>query len=154
MSSSPESPPKNLLIDVRTPTEFATGALISDIAPTINIEYTLIHQLAEIYAAQGIHVSKDDNITLYCRSGRRSAIAKGVLEEEGWRNVRDIGGLEDARRVLDREMVGRQLERQVGEVGEVEGKEDGGCEGKGKEGEEERQKSFGELLAGLRDCEE
>jgi rhodanese-related sulfurtransferase len=140
--------PQDLLIDVRSPGEFATGPLTSDIAPTINIEYTLIDQLPSIYAQQGITVAKNDNITLYCRSGRRSDIAMRRLRELGYSGVRDIGGLEEARRVLDREMVGRQLEGMVGEddkVGEVE-------RGDEKRGEG-RERDFGALLAGLRECE-
>ena len=113
--------PQHYLIDVRSPLEFSTGPLVSDIAPTVNIEYTSIDALADIYAQQQVSVSKDDHITLYCRSGRRSGIAKRRLEELGYTSVRDIGGLEEARRVLDRETVGRQL----GLEGEGEGEGNG-----------------------------
>ncbi|KAF1940818.1 hypothetical protein EJ02DRAFT_423663 [Clathrospora elynae] len=109
-------PAQSLLIDVRSPSEFTTGALTTDIAQTVNIEYTSIDQLLAIYAARGITVSKSDNITLYCRSGRRSDIARKTLRGMGFANVRDIGGLEDARKVLDREEVGRQLEGGMGAV--------------------------------------
>lgn len=141
--------PQELLIDVRSPLEFSTGPLVSDIAPTVNIEYTSIDSLPEIYALQNITVSKDDHITLYCRSGRRSDIAKRRLEQLGYANVRDIGGFEDARRTLDRETVGRQLDGMAGEetqpvedVKKSDGKEDG------------RQKSLDALLAGLKECDE
>ena len=114
-------PPNHLLIDVRTPSEFATGHLTSDIAtPTVNIEYQSIGQLSSIYAARGLVVGKSDHVTLYCRSGRRSDIAMRELRLLGWENVRDIGGFEDARRVLDRETVERQVD---GAVGAVEGGE-------------------------------
>ena len=140
--------PQELLIDVRSPLEFSTGPLVSDIAPTVNIEYTLIDQLAEIYAQQGIAVSRDDSITLYCRSGRRSDIAMRRLRELGYTNVRDIGGFEDAKRLLDRETVARQLDQLVGSEEEImdEKKHDG------KEGA--RQKSLDKLLAGLKECDE
>ncbi|KAJ4347566.1 hypothetical protein N0V95_005303 [Ascochyta clinopodiicola] len=142
--------PQELLIDVRSPLEFSTGPLISDLAPTVNIEYTSIERLAEIYSAQGIEVDKNASITLYCRSGRRSDIAMRRLRELGYANVRDIGGFEDAKRVLDRETVARQLEGLVGgdEQDVVAGKkeEDGGkAEG--------RAKGFGALVAGLRECD-
>jgi rhodanese-related sulfurtransferase len=146
--------PQHLLIDVRTPSEFATGFLTSDLAtPTVNIEYQSIGQLASIYAAQGIVVGKSDHVTLYCRSGRRSDIAMRELRLLGWENVRDIGGFEEARRTLDRETVARQLD------GGVEGENDRGAEGEeikeggeeeGEEKGEKRQQSFGALLDGLK----
>jgi rhodanese-related sulfurtransferase len=49
---------QELLVDVRSPSEFALGHLASDIAPTINIEYQSIDQLPSIYAAKGINVDK------------------------------------------------------------------------------------------------
>lgn len=140
--------PQELLIDVRSPLEFSTGPLVSDIAPTVNIEYTAIDSLAEIYALQNVAVTKDDHITLYCRSGRRSDIAKRRLEQLGYRHVRDIGGFEDARRVLDRETVARQLEGMAGEEKPLD-------EGRKSDGKEEvRQKSLNALLAGLKECDE
>ncbi|KAF2625352.1 hypothetical protein BU25DRAFT_372442 [Macroventuria anomochaeta] len=146
--------PQELLIDVRSPLEFSTGPLVSDIAPTVNIEYTQIDLLAEIYAQQNITVAKDDHITLYCRSGRRSDIAKRSLEELGYGNVRDIGGFEEARRVLDKETVARQLDSIAGEDSDVVKKGAGETEAKsdGKEGA--RQKSLDKLLAGLKECDE
>lgn len=138
--------PTHHLIDVRSPSEFSTGHLTSDLAPTINIEYQQISSLPSVYASRGITVAKDDHITLYCRSGRRSNIALQTLKELGYENVRDIGGYDDARKVLDREMVERQLEEGWRE--EVGGNV---SEGKGKG--EERVKSFGALVEGLRALE-
>lgn len=136
---------QNLLIDVRSPSEFSIGYLKSDIAPTINIEYQLISTLPAVYSEQGIHVSKDDHITLYCRSGRRSNLALHTLRDLGYTNVRDIGGFEDARRVLDREQVERQLEEGLREesVGEEKSEEKGHA----------RVKSFGALVEGLKALE-
>ncbi|EMD60159.1 hypothetical protein COCSADRAFT_126493 [Bipolaris sorokiniana ND90Pr] len=139
--------PQNLLIDVRTPSEFSTGYLTSDMAPTVNIEYQLISTLPAVYAEKGIQVTKDDRITLYCRSGRRSNLALQTLREMGFTNARDIGGLDEARRVLDREQVERQLEEGFGEEGS--GEVGGEGEGKGHE----RVKSFGVLVEGLKALE-
>lgn len=86
--------PASLLVDVRTPAEFATGFLDD----AINIEYQDIDQLAHRPG-----VSKQDDITLYCRSGRRSAIALDTLKSLGFENVRDIGSFESAQETLRRE---------------------------------------------------
>lgn len=144
------------LIDVRSPVEFATGPLISDIAPTINIEYQSISELPSIYAARGIDVHKDDNITLYCRSGRRSNIALQTLKDTGYMNVRDIGGFEDARRVLDKEQVQRQLDREIELMPGFKGEEPVAGKEEGKEDSKKhvRVKSFGALMDGLKALEE
>jgi rhodanese-related sulfurtransferase len=142
---------QELLVDVRSPSEFATGSLASDIAPTVNIEYQTIDQLPEIYATRGINVHKDDRITLYCRSGRRSNIALHTLKNMGYQHVRDIGGFEEARKVLDREQVQRQLDAELE-------KEMGGGAGEGEVKEDPKRhtrvKSFGALLDGLKALEE
>jgi rhodanese-related sulfurtransferase len=139
------------LVDVRAPAEFATGPLTSDIAPTINIEYTTIASLPSIYEARGIDVHKDDDITLYCRSGRRSNIALQTLRDMGYSNVRDIGGFEEARRVLDREQVGRQLDREM----ELAGLRNEGTKANEEEVKDDSKKhvrveSFNALLEGLK----
>ncbi|GME36416.1 Protein phosphatase fmp31 [Neofusicoccum parvum] len=86
--------PNSLLVDVRTPAEFESGFLDG----AINIEYQNIEQLA---SRPG--VSKSDDITLYCRSGRRSAIALDTLKSMGFETVRDIGSFEAAQETLRRE---------------------------------------------------
>lgn len=76
-------------IDVRSPEEFSSN----HVSVAVNIPYTEIdRRIAEVTR------KKDDLIYLYCRSGRRSAIAKAMLEDIGYRNVVDLGGFEDARR--------------------------------------------------------
>jgi phage shock protein E len=57
--------------------------------------------------AQNIHSlveDKDQRIYLYCRSGNRSGQAKAILQELGYTNVVNAGGLEDASRTLEREI--------------------------------------------------
>ncbi|KAF2018156.1 hypothetical protein BU24DRAFT_166029 [Aaosphaeria arxii CBS 175.79] len=139
--------PNTVLIDVRTPAEFSTGALSNISSEAINIEYQLIDTLPEVLAQRGIDIQKSDDITLYCRSGRRSNIALQVLKELGYQNVRDIGGLEEARAVLKREEALRGLDK--GDVVGVEvalrPKDDGK--------KDSREKSFGALLAGLKDLD-
>jgi rhodanese-related sulfurtransferase len=100
MSSS-----KSYLLDVRSPSEFQSGALPG----AQNIEY----QSVPLFIIDQENAPKDSPITLYCRSGRRSAIAKNALNELGYVNVRDLGDLESAREVLSRE--GGQGKDEVGE---------------------------------------
>jgi rhodanese-related sulfurtransferase len=135
---------KQLLIDVRSPAEFITGALASDLFSAVNIEYQKIAQLPEIYRELGVGVNKDDDITLYCRSGRRSNIALQTLRGLGYTNVRDIGGFEEARAVLKREEMTRAIGAET-KTARLQEK---------SEGEKEaRVKSFGTLLDGLKGLE-
>lgn len=91
-----QTPSTRLILDVRTPAEVAS----TGVAPGAqNIEYQNVSQ----FILQQHNLSKDNKITLYCRSGRRSAIAKDELENLGFTKVRDLGTLENARSVLARE---------------------------------------------------
>ncbi|KAF2690806.1 hypothetical protein K458DRAFT_355076 [Lentithecium fluviatile CBS 122367] len=141
MSKLP-SQPQTLLVDVRTPAEFATGALSNDLYFAVNIEYESIDQLPEVYSGLGIGIGKDDDITLYCRSGRRSNIALQTLRGLGYTKVRDIGGLEEARAVLKKEEIGRI----IGAEEKVKETRESRSEGK----KEALVKSFGDLLDGLK----
>ncbi len=76
----------NVIIDVRTPEEFASGHLDG----AINIPYDQI----EAKRAALDKVKKDENILVYCRSGRRSEIAKQSLNKLGFKNVQNGGGFD------------------------------------------------------------
>jgi phage shock protein E len=74
-------------IDVRTADEYASG----HVGEAVHIPYEEI----------GVRISevttdKDAEIYVYCRSGRRSGIAKAALDEAGFTRVVNAGGLEDA----------------------------------------------------------
>lgn len=75
--------PGTVLIDVRSAEEFAAGALPG----ASRIDHEQI-------AAQIASVAPDKNtpIVLYCRSGRRSAIAQASLAQLGYRNLINAGG--------------------------------------------------------------
>jgi len=76
-------------IDVRTAGEYADG----HVSQAVNIPYEEITQrIGEVTT------DRDALIYVYCRSGRRSGIAKGALEQAGFTNVVNLGGLDDARR--------------------------------------------------------
>ncbi|MEK8082579.1 rhodanese-like domain-containing protein [Pseudomonas sp. XK-1] len=81
--------PDGLLIDVRTAEEFAAGAL------------RIGH---EEIAAQITSLAPDLNtpIVLYCRSGRRSALAEASLRELGYRNLINAGGYSELKLALEK----------------------------------------------------
>ncbi|PSW15161.1 rhodanese-like domain-containing protein [Photobacterium sanctipauli] len=68
---------KPLIIDVRTNDEFLAGHLPN----AINIPYDQIERLTNIAE------DKSQAIFLYCRSGRRSAIAEQAVLKQGYSNV-------------------------------------------------------------------
>ena len=73
-------------IDVRTAEEYAAG----HVSEAVNIPYEEItRRIGEVTT------NKDALIYVYCRSGRRSGIAREALEA-GFSNVVNVGGLEDA----------------------------------------------------------
>ncbi|MEN3111316.1 rhodanese-like domain-containing protein [Uliginosibacterium paludis] len=77
-----------VLIDVRTPAEYSEGHLEG----ALNIPYDEIDKrIAE--AAR-----RDDEVIVYCRSGRRSHEAGQTLIRLGYRNVLDYGAMDDARK--------------------------------------------------------
>lgn len=80
-------------IDVRSAEEFAA----EHVSPAVNIPHTEIAaRIAEVTT------DKDALIYLYCRSGRRSGLAKDALEQAGYTNVVNLGGLQDAQRAAAR----------------------------------------------------
>ena len=81
-------------IDVRTMDEYNGG----HVSEAVNIPYTEI--------AEGISALTGDkgaSIYVYCRSGRRSGIAKETLEGLGYTQVVKVGGINDAMKQSERE---------------------------------------------------
>ncbi len=74
-----------LVIDVRTPGEFRSG----HIPGAINIPYDQIARGIAEFAKD-----KSRRIVVYCRSGRRSGIARKTLLEMGYTDVTNAGGYE------------------------------------------------------------
>lgn len=79
------------LVDVRTPEEYAQG----------HAKGAELISLDEIEAKVQERFKKDDIISLYCRSGNRSATAQAVLEDKGY-FVLDIGGIGDYKGDIER----------------------------------------------------
>jgi phage shock protein E len=73
-------------IDVRTAEEYQSG----HIAGSLNIPYDEIAD--RIFE---VTIDQDADIRVYCRSGRRSGIAKDVLESMGFTAVKNEGGFEE-----------------------------------------------------------
>ena len=83
--------PAAMVIDVRTAEEFASGHVSG--ATNINFESdTFLNDLAGF--------DKEAAYSVYCRSGRRSALAKKAMQDAGFMNVTDLGGIETAAKAL------------------------------------------------------
>lgn len=74
-----------IIIDVRSPQEYATG----HVKGAINIPYELIAQ--QIGTLSG--VEKSTPLLLYCLSGARSAVACAILAQLGFSNAVNGGAL-------------------------------------------------------------
>lgn len=79
------------LIDVRTPDEFA-----AEHAPgALNIEHQEI-----VAGARAKNIDTQDQVVLYCRSGRRAEMAKEALLKAGYVNVKNLGSVAQAKEWL------------------------------------------------------
>ncbi len=77
------------LVDVRTPSEFASGS----VKGAVNIPLDAV--------MQNLARFKDKkNIVVFCRSGNRSGQAKSILEQNGFKNVFNGGTWEDVARLV------------------------------------------------------
>jgi len=76
--------PNAILLDVRTPQEHSEG----HIPLSMNIPAYELHRMEE-----GI-TDKEVPVFVYCQSGTRSRVAAQVLRSMGYRNARNIGGIE------------------------------------------------------------
>lgn len=75
-----------ILVDVRSPEEYAEGHVEG--AKNIPID-SLPGSLSKFGE------NKDQEIVLYCRSGRRSGMVEKILEKNGYKFVYNSGGLAD-----------------------------------------------------------
>lgn len=72
-----------LVVDVRTPEEFYSGAF----PKAVNIPLDELHNRVDELG------NKSRDITLYCASGARSAYGQRVLQQMGFTNVKNGGGI-------------------------------------------------------------
>jgi phage shock protein E len=85
-----------LLVDVRTDGEWDAGHLQS--ATHIPMQ-NLLDGIASTAT------NKEQEIYLYCGTGKRAGKAKSMLENLGYTNVQNIGGLNDASAQLKRAII-------------------------------------------------
>lgn len=81
-----EANPEFVIVDVRTPDEFADGHLEN----AINIDFK-----ADSFRANLSQLDKSNTYLIYCRSGNRSAQALATMDELRFSDVYDMGGIRD-----------------------------------------------------------
>jgi phage shock protein E len=87
---------KPLVIDVRTAREWNNG----------HLEGAVLISFDQISEKIG-NVTKDKSqkIYVYCRTGHRARIAKEALEKLGYKDIVNLGSLEDAAKTLNQKIV-------------------------------------------------
>ncbi|MFC1987165.1 rhodanese-like domain-containing protein [Chloroflexota bacterium] len=75
-----------VIIDVRTPEEFADGHLEN----ALNINFN-----SGTFSDDINKLDKDKTYLVYCRTGNRSAQAAAVMADLGFREIYDMGGIID-----------------------------------------------------------
>lgn len=76
-----------VVLDVRTPEEFAAGHLEG----AVNLDITAADAAAQVAA-----LDPDASYIVYCRSGNRSASAAAMMKDAGIADVTDAGGMDAA----------------------------------------------------------
>ena len=73
-----------VLVDVRTPAEFHAG----HIAGALNVAHDAIDENWR----KTVRADPDDDVILYCGTGRRAGMAQQTLESMGWYHTRVLSG--------------------------------------------------------------
>jgi rhodanese-related sulfurtransferase len=76
---------KAVLLDVRRDDEWAAG----------HAKGAVHFELAKLEAGELPDIPKDAVVYVHCAAGARAQKAKEILEQNGWTNVTNIGGLKD-----------------------------------------------------------
>ncbi|MGE5086410.1 MAG: rhodanese-like domain-containing protein [Bacillota bacterium] len=82
---------KDVLLDVRTPEEYSQ----EHVPQALNVDVKNSNFKQEIGK-----LSREDHYRIYCRTGKRSAQAISIMKEMGFKQMENLGGLEDAKKVL------------------------------------------------------
>ena len=83
-SAQTEIPENAVLVDVRSPSEYANGH-------ARGAENWPLDQLSSIVASKS--AIKDQDLVVYCASGARSGVAHSLLSRAGFTKVTNAGGL-------------------------------------------------------------
>lgn len=75
-----------MILDVRTPEEWHEG----------HIAQAILLPVQDIMNGLLPDAKKNEEILIYCRSGARAGMAADLLQKQGYTNVQNIGGLNDA----------------------------------------------------------
>jgi len=85
-----------IVIDVRTVQEWSNG----------HLEGAVLIPYDQIGEKIGVVVKdKSQKIYLYCRTGHRTTIAQKALEKLGYKDIINLGSVEDAAKILKRKIV-------------------------------------------------
>jgi len=77
---------KNIIVDVRTPSEYLYGHL----SKAVNIPFDKIEGEIKYFAPD-----KEQTIVVYCESGSRARMAEKILKNMGYKNVINAGKYKD-----------------------------------------------------------
>ena len=91
LGANAEIPENAVWIDVRSPAEYSQGHLSNA---------TLIPYDGIVKGIAGMNLPKDTPLYLYCAVGGRAEKAKLRLEAIQYSNVTNVGGLDDARKLV------------------------------------------------------
>lgn len=82
---------EGVIVDTRTKLEYSAGHIAGSVLlPHDSIDQTIA----------SVAPDKTTPIILYCRSGNRAGIAKRVLNDMGYENVVNLGGLQEAKTAI------------------------------------------------------
>ena len=84
-------PDNAVLLDVRQADEFN----VSHINGAVLVPYDMISE-----KVRAVVPDKNTPVFVYCRSGRRSAIAVEAMKKLGYTNLTDLGGMDEAKKRL------------------------------------------------------
>ena len=86
-------PDNAVLLDVRQADEFNAG----HIKGAVLVPHDTISE-----KIGAVVPDKDTPVYVYCRSGRRSAIAVEAMKQLGYTNLTDLGGMDEAKSYLEK----------------------------------------------------
>ena len=86
-------PDNAVLLDVRQADEFNAGHIKGAVLVPHD---TILEKIGAVV------LDKNTPVYVYCRSGRRSAIVVEAMKKLGYTNLIDLGGMEEAKRHLEK----------------------------------------------------